>query len=491
MELLKNKTVYAPDGIIPAIGRVCGGGNITVAYGSDAPVGYVDSLVRKLARAGYVITERRFHGGFDGGTPDFLVPIEAIRLIVGVGGEEFGEVVAAAARQKRIKSVYIPTENGFCADVAREKEFAVFYYDGYFMRRPLAAFDGVLLDAELLSRAGEKSRAAALGYGLMRVLGRFDGLFCGLIEGGALNDAEYKEAVYGIANGGAARSAKYGAKNVRADIYGIEKETQTDIYGKNGTQTDIYGKNGIQSNVYSGKEGIQTNSYGIRNGTQFDTYGKKGIQENLYGKNGIQSNVYSGKEGIQENLYAKNGIQTNSCEIKNETRSVFGSAVYSALIYNRINPDISVGEAAFIISYVTVKLYRRFLDGGMPDLSVPKDYSLWTDALSKRLGTDVIKLFKDLEYESVDEYLKRRHIAEEYRVELAALIKLLDERLPALLKKFRRMYSDAGYFIKDKIKGRDITEAIALGASLPRGYTLIKHIDEEGLLDRYLRNNNL
>jgi hypothetical protein len=125
----------------------------------------------------------------------------------------------------------------------------------------------------------------------------------------------------------------------------------------------------------------------------------------------------------------------------------------------------------------------------MPDLSVPKDYSLWTDALSRRVGTDVIKLFKDLEYESVDEYLKRRHIAGEYRAELAALIKLLDERLPALLKRFRRVYSDAGYFIKDKIKGRDITEAVALGASLSHEYTLIKHIDEEGLLDRYLKTN--
>jgi hypothetical protein len=474
MESLKNKNAYNIDEITPQIGRVCGGGNITVAYGADAPVEYVNLLVRKLARAGYVITERRFLGKFDGGTPDFLIPIDAIRLIVGVGGEEFGEVVAAAARQKKIKAVYIPTERGFCADALND--YAVFYYDGYFMRRPLAEFSEVLIDGDLLNAVGEKSRASALGYGLMRTLGRFDGLFCDLIEGGALNDGEYKTAVYNLANDCAVgySGAKFGAGNS----------------SKDGTQSNSYG---TKDERFNAKDAIQSSAFNANSAGQLKPYGTK--DERFNTNNAIQSSAFNANNAGQLNSYGVKDGRFNAKDAQSNLygnlppRSAFGSAVYSALIYNQNNPDISVGEAAFIVSYITIKLYRRFLDGGMPDLSLPKDYGLWTDALSKRVGTDVIKLFKDLDYESVDEYMKRRHIAGEYRTELAALIKLLDERLPALLKKFRRMYSDAGYFIKDKIKGGEVTEAIALGASLSHRYTLIKHIDEEGLLDRYLKNN--
>ncbi|MDR2091670.1 MAG: hypothetical protein LBP62_08530, partial [Clostridiales bacterium] len=450
--MLKNKTVYGIDEIIPLIGRVCGGGNITAAFGADVPTDYAAVLVRKLARAGYVITERRFWGKFDGASPDFLIPIEAIRLIVGVGGEEFGEVVAASAYQKKIAAVYIPTENGLTAEKLRGKDYAVFYYDGYFMRRPLSAFDAVFFDAGLVKAAGEKSGAAGIGYGLMRVLGLFDGLFCDLVEGGSLKDGEYRAAVYRLAADCAPVNTYGNAK--KSGAFGKGKVENSEAFGNcnkaaacvpengNAASLETFGNGDTRVNAFWNGVSGMNNAFGKNSAASLNAFGNNdsGMSDNAYGNNnsGMSNNAFGKNNAASLNAFGKSDT-ANSDALKNGgvRRSAFGSAVYSALIYNKNNPDISVGEAAFIVSYVTIKLYRRFLDGGMPDLSIPKDYSLWTDALSKRIGTDVIKLFKDLECAGADEYLKRRHIAGEYRAELAELIRLLDDRLPAILKKFR------------------------------------------------------
>jgi hypothetical protein len=358
------------EGAVSNIAHVHGGGNISVCYDATAPMKYVNSLLRLLARAGFIITERKFSGRYDDGVADFFAPIDAIRLIVCIGGERFSDAAAAVARQKRIKSVYIPST--VSPHVGGSKERALFYYGGRFVTRDVAAFDLIIQDDELTREAGEKQKAEALGYLLASVLGLFEKIIDSMTDGNGFCDAEYKEAL----------------KRLR-------EENAT------GEFLDLFG---------------------------------------------------------------------NPCE----------SALYPALIYNYNHPETSEGEAAFIISYTLVKLYRRYLEKQTADLLVPKDYGLWSDALNKRCGADVVKLFGAFEPSEISDYRRRRHIVCEYREELCSLIALLDARLPALLKKFRRTYSDAGFFLKDGINGREILESISLGAPLCKEYTLIKHIDEAG-----------
>jgi hypothetical protein len=366
------KTRRIKCGIDEAVGAICalqGGGNVCVAYTDDAAE-YANALVRKLARAGFVITERCF-SVFCKDTPDYIAPIDAVRLIIGIGDAPFAGAVAASARIKRIKAVFFTVTP--CLPLYGK---TVYFFDGGFNEYLPSRFEMIVADESLTRKAGEKVRAGALGMLLARAIGLFDGVFCGLTEKGILSDGEFKDVLKALSGGGS---------------------------------VEYYGEAELDASV--------------------------------------------------------------------------GSSLYSAVIYNKINPEIEVGEAAFIISYTLIKLYARFLQSEIPDLTLPKDYNLWSERLARVCGADTVKSLKAAGMSGITDYLKKRHITGEYRQELLSLVNALDAALPGLLKKFRRAYGDAGFFIKDKVKGNDILESIALGAALGKEYTLAKHMDEAGVLD--------
>ncbi|MDR2047481.1 MAG: hypothetical protein LBP79_06285 [Clostridiales bacterium] len=387
--------------------KVHAGGNVTVCHAGGAAGDYASALIRTLARAGCVITERRVTGGFCGGTADALLPIDAIRLIIGVGGEEFGEILAAVAFEKSVKSAYIPTVKRYAEAPA---DYAVFYYDDGFLRRRLAAFGAVIEDGSLTDKAGEKERVSALGFGLARVLGRFERIFSRLAGEGVLYTGDYERAL----------------RMLDADC----AEASDNISG-------LYSVDGV-------------------NGSLNCAVGEKSG---------------NGSDGV---------INGGYCEAARPS-----SAVYASLLYNKKNPAVTTGEAAFIISYITVKLYKLYLECGAVDLSVPKNYNLWTETLANGFGADAVRLLRDLECSDAD-YFRRAHIANEYKPELRGLIGELDAKLSTLLKKFKRTYADAGYFVKDAVKGGEIIRCIALAAPLSAENTLLKHMDERGILDRFL-----
>jgi hypothetical protein len=357
------------DEAVEKIKKTYGGGNISVCYTGDAPFEYVRAFVIKLARAGFIITERAFDGEFKKNVEDYLVPIEAVRLIIAIGGGLFADVAAAAAYSKKIKAIFIPT-----CFYSEGRRLANFFCGGGIESRRLAPFELVITDEELIKKAGEKIKAGALGVFLADALGAFDKICGDLIFKGELSDGQF---------------------------------------------------DGVLQNYRS---------------------------------------CFSDMTAL-------------SCP------HTYGCALISASAYRRLNPNLSVEEAAFIIAYALIKLYKRFLESAEYDLCAPKDYGRWCEILTKKYGADAVMLFKKLEPHNAGTYLKRRHIIAEYRTELLSLINKLDALSPIFLKRFRRMYTDAGFFIKDAVKGRDVFEAIALGASLTDDYSLARQMDDGGLFD--------
>ncbi|MDR3293963.1 MAG: hypothetical protein LBT20_07685 [Clostridiales bacterium] len=359
------------DGVVEQIASVVAGGNITVAYDGNVPYQYVNLLIRRLARAGFILTERKYEGGYTEALADFLAPIEAIRLIVALGGGEFACLAAVAAQKKGIKAIYFPT-----TAYVPDREYMWFYCGGRAVKESCRAFDLVLTDETLTEAANGRAKAAAVGFFLTDALGRFDRLVSELLTSGALNDKKYRYAVNCL------------------DSIGVKGEKQPPSSG-----------------------------------------------------------------------------------------GEYGSALLSAELYRFRFPKLGLGEGAFLFAYTLIKLYKRFLERDFCDLAPPKDYGRFVEIMTKKYGGDAVRLLRDTECRGTDEYLLRRHVIGEYRAELYALLKLLDAELPSLLKRFKRMYPDAGYFLKEEIKGKELLECTALGVTLCREDTFAGFLDELGVLN--------
>ncbi|MDR1939815.1 MAG: hypothetical protein LBQ40_03360 [Clostridiales bacterium] len=363
------RVICGREEIVDNIKKTQGGGNVSICYTADVPSEYVGFLTVRLARSGFIVTERKFDGRFKKDVIDYLAPIDAVRMIIGAGDGLFADVVAAAARAKKIKAVFIPT--GYYSE---GRETAAFFCGGGFEYYRLSPFEAVFADGALLADAPPKVRAGAIGVYLADVLGFFDGTLGNLILNG-----------------------KFDESGVDAALKNYER--------------------------------------------------------------------------------ALSDPTALVCP------QSYGRALMSAALYNRINPSLGIGEAAFITAYAQVKLYKRFLENDGFDLSIPKDYGGFFDGLAKKYDADIVGVLKNLQPPSVGEYLKRAYVIDEYRGELLSLINKIDALLPRLLKSFRRMYRDAGFFLKDAVEGRDIIGALTAAASLGGDFSLSRHIDETGAFD--------
>lgn len=66
------------------------------------------------------------------------------------------------------------------------------------------------------------------------------------------------------------------------------------------------------------------------------------------------------------------------------------------------------------------------------------------------------------------------------------MIATAEARLTAAMKGFRRLYADAGYWMKGYLAGDDYAVALALAPEMRDKYTLLTQMRDLGELDRYL-----
>ena len=138
-----------------------------------------------------------------------------------------------------------------------------------------------------------------------------------------------------------------------------------------------------------------------------------------------------------------------------------------------------LGEYKFISASVIACLYESYLSSPSLDCALPPAHDQNLDALGKQTGRSLSKLLKAFDFFPIDDYFRVGYILSEYRLDLLEKLRAVD--FHSAQKKWRRVYSDAGYWLKSAFTTSSLLTAMRLSAEI--GHGLLRFISESGFTE--------
>ncbi len=138
-----------------------------------------------------------------------------------------------------------------------------------------------------------------------------------------------------------------------------------------------------------------------------------------------------------------------------------------------------LGEYKFVSGTVIACAYESFLSSPSIDCLLPPAHDQNLDKLGKLTGRPMEKLLKAFDFFDADSYFRVGYILSEYRLDLLDKLKTVDFHSSG--KRWRRLYSDAGYWLKSTFTAKSLIEAMKLSAEIGDG--LLRYIAESGLAE--------
>ncbi len=123
----------------------------------------------------------------------------------------------------------------------------------------------------------------------------------------------------------------------------------------------------------------------------------------------------------------------------------------------------SLGEYKFIASSMLTVFYSSFL--GAPSIdAMPPACRQRVKAELEALHTDFSKTVKNIDFFDVNSYFRISYILSEYRMDLLDKLSGIDVRTTQRF--WRRLYPDAGYWLKSELSQRAVLNALSLAGEL-------------------------
>lgn len=126
-----------------------------------------------------------------------------------------------------------------------------------------------------------------------------------------------------------------------------------------------------------------------------------------------------------------------------------------------------VGEYKFLCSCVLGVFYSNFLGSPAIDVMPPVSAEGVAGELEKLCGADAFNLDKRIDFFNINSYFRISYILGEYRMDL--LERLSGADMHSTQRYWRRIYPDAGYWLKETLTSRDLIKALALAGELTDG----------------------
>lgn len=152
--------------------------------------------------------------------------------------------------------------------------------------------------------------------------------------------------------------------------------------------------------------------------------------------------------------------------------------LYDSAKRQGIKPRL-VGEYKFISAVVISTLYENFLSSPSIDCMLPPAHDVNLDKLHRLTGRSMENLLKAFDIFDCDGYFRVGYILSEYRLDLLERLKTAD--FHSSQRKWRRIYADAGYWLKSTFTTNTLTEAMKLSAEIGDG--LLRYIAESGFVE--------
>lgn len=125
------------------------------------------------------------------------------------------------------------------------------------------------------------------------------------------------------------------------------------------------------------------------------------------------------------------------------------------------------GEYKFLAACTLAVFYSGFLSSPAIDTLPPADHDGALEELSRLTGEPREKLCHSFDFFDVSGYFRINYILSEYRLDLLERLSGLDLRSSE--RRWRRLYEDAGYWLKSALTARDMMRAMALAGELVTG----------------------
>ena len=135
-----------------------------------------------------------------------------------------------------------------------------------------------------------------------------------------------------------------------------------------------------------------------------------------------------------------------------------------------------MGEYKFISASVIACLYESYLSSPSIDCAIPPAHDLGIDDLAKFTGRSMSNLLKAFDFFQIDGYFRVGYILSEYRLDLLEKLRAVD--FHSAQKRWRRIYPDAGYWLKGAFTTKLLYTAMRLSAEI--GHGLLRYILESG-----------
>ena len=127
-----------------------------------------------------------------------------------------------------------------------------------------------------------------------------------------------------------------------------------------------------------------------------------------------------------------------------------------------------MGEYRFLASAMLVNFYCSLLGAPSIDIMPPACKHTALDRLAQ-LKFDVAGTAKKVDFFDINSYFRISYILSEYRMDLLEKLGGIDMR--AAQRFWRRLYPDAGYWLKSEVSVKDMLEALTLAGALSDGLT--------------------
>ena len=165
-------------------------------------------------------------------------------------------------------------------------------------------------------------------------------------------------------------------------------------------------------------------------------------------------------------------------KVRKDNATVMAEVLYHTL---RAKGGVTrlMGEYRFISASVISALYESYLSSPSLDCAIPPAHDLNMDVLAKLVGKPMDKLLKQFDFLSIDGYFRVGYILSEYRLDLLDKLRMVD--FHSAQKRWRRIYPDAGYWLKSAFTTNSLLTAMKLSAEV--GHGLLRYICESGFAE--------
>lgn len=125
------------------------------------------------------------------------------------------------------------------------------------------------------------------------------------------------------------------------------------------------------------------------------------------------------------------------------------------------------GEYVFAAACALAAFYRAYLSSPATDTLIPADHSSAADEIARLAGGKRGNILQAFDIFGGSGYFRINYILGEYRMDLIAELASCD--LTSAERKWRRMYEDAGFWMKSAFTSADMLRAMALAGELSGG----------------------